>query len=219
MSDPGKTIQQDLLVGNRVGRQVTSDRPLGLGILAHIHVEVVLVDVDNLDPGVLHLHREGVTRLDDLVVVHRALPVAVMKLRGPDEGEEPRWIDLVDQALGYDLHIVPELFVKERHPTGDPGKRAKHLGLVWRILTGWRRKTLPNRWKDRRFVIAGFGELFFHPFGNPWLIGQSRQKCQRPWETPRKAKRRKTHKSPYCQRPRSFHFGLPSSLATPTSNA
>ena len=73
---PLETIRFELLVGNRTRGQIPSDRLLRLRIVTHIHVEMVLVDIDHLNAGVLYLHGEGISRFDDLVVIDGAFMVS-----------------------------------------------------------------------------------------------------------------------------------------------
>ena len=82
-------------------------------------MQMVLVDVDDLNPRLLALDRERIAAFHGFGIIHRAFPVAVVQLGRSNQREKADWIDLVHQTLADDLNVVAKFFVEIWHAAGD----------------------------------------------------------------------------------------------------
>src|SRR5262245_2207412 len=108
---------------------------------------MIAVDVNDLDPAFLELEGRRILARDRLREIHRALVMAVMPPCGANQGEEPRRIDLIDQALDADFQIVALHFVQVRYALGD-----RRHGAQDDIPTGLDLASLVLAAYDRRHI-------------------------------------------------------------------
>src|SRR4051812_34587626 len=95
---------------------------------------MIVVDIDNFHAAARRPEREGIIRLDCLIIVNGAFPVAVVELGRSNEWEETRRIDDVHELLDGDLNIVTELFINIRNAASHARHHAQDLGAIWWIL-------------------------------------------------------------------------------------
>src|SRR5262245_56010516 len=132
-------------------------------------MQMVLIDVYHLH-SILHATaRERITGNHSFLVVNRAFPMAVMQLRGADQGEKARRIDLVHELFGNDLDIVAMLFIKVRHATCDSRHGPKDFTFGRRIFADWRREAVADRRHNWCPSVIRMAILVAHSLGDPRL--------------------------------------------------
>jgi len=140
-------------------------------VAAGAEMQVILVDVDDFYTRAFALNREGIARLNRLVVIDSAFPMAVVKLGRANEREESARVDAVDQPLAYDLNIVAELLIKIGDAAGDVRHGPKNFGIIRRVFTKRRREAFLERRHDGRAMVILITVLFFHSLGHPGRDG------------------------------------------------
>ena len=80
------------------------------------HMEVIMVDVDDLDDfAIIQRVRNRITNDRPLAAINRALVVSVMQLRWADQRIKPRWIDVVGDPFLDDANVVALTLEQEWH--------------------------------------------------------------------------------------------------------
>src|SRR3954447_25602829 len=114
--------------------------------------EVVLVDVDDLDAVIDVVERDRVVRPVELVVVDRALVVAVDELAGAGQGVDLAGVDLVADLLDQEPDVVALGLVEGRAAVLELGDLLPDLALARRVEAGPRGELADDRVEDRHPV-------------------------------------------------------------------
>ena len=170
-----KTVNGESLSVKVTGKKITVNGTTKV-VLADVQVEVVFVDVDDLDLGLADVSRERVARLDRLVEVDAALPMAVVQLGHADEREEAWRVDLVDDAVLHDGDIVVELFVDVGDAADHLRQAAENLAVARRIFALRFRVAVADRRQQRGAVVVLVVVLLLHAGGDPRLDAAGAQR-------------------------------------------
>jgi hypothetical protein len=160
---------------------VLSDLPLDVWVRSHVKVQVILVDVDNLDPLLFRVAGERVIALDCFGVINHAFPVAMVQLCRPDEWEEPRRIDLVYNPVLDEHDVLAELLIDIGNAAGYTRHGPEDFQIAWRIFANGRRIAIANWRHNGCPPIVLVIILLLHPLGDPRLDGN--------WRTPPQGER------------------------------
>jgi hypothetical protein len=103
----------------------------------------------------------------------------VVELGQTDQRVEARRIDLIDEPVLHDDHVVPEFFEDVRHAAGDAGHGPHDFAITRRIFAERRRAAVLDRRHHGRTILRSRFVLLAHPLGDPRLHRHQRKHAHR----------------------------------------
>ena len=123
--------------------------------------EMVLVEVDDLNLVIDVVERNRIVRPVELVVIHRALVMAVHQLAWSGEREDLARVDLLTNLLDQDPDVIALGFIEDRAAILELGHFIPHLFLARRVEAGRRRELGRDRVENGDFIALFALDVLF----------------------------------------------------------
>ena len=123
--------------------------------------EVVFIEVDDLNLVIDVVERNRIVRPVKLVVIDRALVVAVHQLARSGEREDLARVDLLTNLLDQDPDVIALGFIEDRAAILELGHFIPHLFLARRVEAGRRCELGRDRVENGNLVAFLSFDVFF----------------------------------------------------------